>query len=110
MKKNRQKSTQLFCLFCFLTAGSIAQNYTWMKGSNSYDEASTYGTLGTPASLNNPGERVGAVSWKDATANFWLFGGFGYDSQGNDDYMNDLWKYTLSTNEWTWINGDTIVY
>jgi N-acetylneuraminic acid mutarotase len=43
------------------------------------------------------------VSWTDAAGNFWLFGGLGYDSVGNNSYLNDLWKY--SAGEWTWVSG-----
>jgi N-acetylneuraminic acid mutarotase len=54
-----------------------------------------YGTLGTPAAANIPGVRAGASTWTDASGNLWLFGGQG----------NDLWKYSPSSNEWTWIAG-----
>jgi N-acetylneuraminic acid mutarotase len=85
---------------------STAQNYAWIKGSNMYDQPGTYGSIGVSAPSNNPGGRDGAVSWKDAAGNFWLFGGEGYDAMGNYDNLNDLWKYNPTTNEWTWINGN----
>ncbi len=52
-----------------------------------------YGTLGTPASTNTPGARIGAAPWIDASGNLWFFGGQGYDSTGSQGYLNDLWKY-----------------
>jgi N-acetylneuraminic acid mutarotase len=43
----------------------------------------------------------------DSTGNFWIFGGYGYDSAGSLYYLNDLWKFD-GTN-WTWVSGATIV-
>jgi N-acetylneuraminic acid mutarotase len=76
--------------------------WTWVGGSNSENQPGVYGTLGVPAAGNVPGARDQAVSWKDASGNFWLFGG-----RENSNYLdlNDLWKYTSSTGEWTWMSG-----
>jgi N-acetylneuraminic acid mutarotase len=41
----------------------------------------------------------------DASGNLWLFGGFGLDSTGNDANLNDLWKFSPSSGEWTWVGG-----
>ena len=80
-----------------------AGEWTWMGGSNLANQPGTYGTQGTPAPSNVPGARLFHVSWTDAAGNFWLFGGLGYDSVGNNSYLNDLWKY--SAGEWTWVSG-----
>lgn len=110
MKKSILKKASLFIVI-FLTVTALrAQTYTWMKGSNLSGQSGIYGVSGVAAPNNNPGGREGAASWKDAAGNFWLFGGLGYDVQGNYDYLNDIWKYTVSTNQWTWIGGDSIVY
>jgi hypothetical protein len=66
-----------------------------------------YGTLGTPAAGNTPGGRAAAVSWTDASGKFWLLGGSGYDSAGNNGNLNDLWEFNPSTNEWAWMGGNT---
>jgi N-acetylneuraminic acid mutarotase len=84
-----------------------AGEWTWMGGANVVNQAGTYGTQGTPASGNVPGARIGAVSWTDASGNFWLFGGYGLDSAGALGYLNDLWKY--SGGEWTWMSGANVV-
>jgi hypothetical protein len=68
-----------------------------------------YGTLGTPAATNLPGGRSNAVSWTDTSGNFWLFGGFGYDANGNDGNLSDLWEFNRSTNEWIWMGGSKTV-
>lgn len=81
--------------------------WTWMGGSNVVQQPGTYGTQGTPAPGNIPGARDSAVSWTDAAGNFWLFGGFGFDSTTGAytvyGDLNDLWKY--SGGQWTWISG-----
>jgi N-acetylneuraminic acid mutarotase len=83
--------------------------WTWMSGSSTaaavYGSPGSYGVRGVAAPGNVPGSRAGAVSWKDAAGNFWLFGGEGYDSSSNLSYLNDLWKYDTATGEWTWVAG-----
>jgi N-acetylneuraminic acid mutarotase len=83
--------------------------WTWMSGSNSVNQAGVYGTKGLPAAGNVPGARTEAVSWMDSSGNLWLFGGNGSDANGVGGELNDLWKYTPSTGEWTWVNGSNSV-
>ena len=92
--------------------------WTWMGGSSTLPttaqgETGVYGTLGAAAPTNIPGGRFSAVSWLDKSGNFWLFSGDGFDSIGNDGYLNDLWEYTPSTTgdtgEWTWVSGNSMV-
>ena len=55
-----------------------------------------------------PGLEGFAVSWTNASGNFWLFGGFGFGSAASDtNVLNDLWKY--SAGEWTWMSGANVV-
>ena len=61
-----------------------------------------YGTLGTPAAANNPGDRDSAVSWTDGSGNLWLFGG----ENATYEFLNDLWEFTPSTKEWVWMGGN----
>ncbi|MGA8216607.1 MAG: kelch repeat-containing protein [Candidatus Sulfotelmatobacter sp.] len=77
--------------------------WTWVNGANVVNQQGTYGTLGMPASANVPGARDNAVSWTDASGNFWLFGGMGPPSAVSDTFFNDLWKY--SAGQWTWMGG-----
>jgi N-acetylneuraminic acid mutarotase len=81
--------------------------WTWMSGATTGNLAGVYGTQGTPAPGNVPGSRSAIVSWKDGAGNFWLFGGAGFDSTDLDSYLNDLWRYSPSTNQWTWMSGST---
>jgi hypothetical protein len=80
--------------------------WTWMGGSNVAGQSGVYGTLGVAAAGNIPGARAAATSWTDSAGNFWLFGGVGYDSTGNEGELNDLWKY--SGGQWTWVAGSNL--
>jgi len=78
-------------------------NWTWVSGSNTYNQVGSYVTKGTANAGNIPGARQSSVSWIDSSGNLWLFGGFGYDSAGNADLLNDLWKFDGAN--WTWVSG-----
>ncbi len=84
-----------------------AGQWTWVNGSNVIQEPGTYGTRGIAAPTNVPGARDSALGWTDAAGNFWLSGGFGFDSslRSHKSFgdLNDLWKY--SAGQWTWISG-----
>ncbi|MCA6364782.1 MAG: gliding motility-associated C-terminal domain-containing protein [Bacteroidetes bacterium] len=84
----------------------ITNNWTWMKGPSSFSATSVFGTQGVPSPANYPsGRGFGAVSWTDLAGNLWLFGGCGLDGNGSDTYLNELWMYNITTNEWTWMGG-----
>lgn len=84
--------------------------WTWMKGSNIIDQGGIYGTQGLSASTNNPGARgFGVGTWVDNSGNLWLFGGNGFDGSGGNGELNDLWKYNILSNEWTWMKGSSVV-
>ena len=80
--------------------------WTWMSGSNTFNQFGTYGTRGTAAAENTPGGRGASATWSDAAGSLWLFGGDGFDSAGNRDYLNDLWRY--SGGQWTWMGGPNV--
>lgn len=81
--------------------------WAWMGGSSNVNGVApgVYGTLGKPAAPNTPGGRVGAASWVDSNGDLWLFGGAGQDSAGTSGYLNDLWMFNPSINQWTWMGG-----
>ena len=70
----------------------ITSKWTWMAGSSmvgSNDGRSgVYGVLGVPASGNSPGGREDTASWTDSGGHLWLFGGQGFDADGNYGYLN----------------------
>jgi N-acetylneuraminic acid mutarotase len=71
-----------------------SNEWTWMAGSNQVNATGRYGTQAVAASGNVPGARESSVAWTDASGNFYLFGGQGYDSTGTYGYLNDLWTFT----------------
>ncbi len=77
--------------------------WTWMGGSNTINSTGAYGTQGTAAAGNVPPPRNGAVSWTDGSGTLWLFGGQTGVS-GNQE-LNDLWRYSPNSNQWTWVRG-----
>ena len=82
---------------------SIVKAWTWVSGSSSRNASGVYN--GTAV----PGARGFSVSWIDSAGDLWLFGGVGYDSSGSFDALNDLWKYDVSEDNWSWVSGsDTI--
>ena len=72
-----------------------------------------YGTQGVPSPDNHPGRRSGSVGWTDNDGNLWTYGGYGYNYR-TQSYsirdLNDVWKYNVTTNQWTWMAGDVYGY
>jgi hypothetical protein len=87
-------------------ASVVEGQWTWTNGS---DRVSFWrlwgfhGTKGVAAPGNRPGAREDAVSWKDASGAFWLFGGDGYAALGSTGFLNDLWRWDGI--HWTWMSG-----
>jgi hypothetical protein len=84
-----------------------SRQWTWAGGASAHSQFGVYGSQGVASAANVPGARYGAVSWKDASGNFWLFGGSGYAESGNAGSLNDLWKFD-GTN-WTWVSGSKVI-
>ncbi len=94
------------------------KQWAWMAGSSTAGSScgvggpyiqcgrvGVYGTEGVVAQGNTPGSRQFPIAWTDASGNLWLFGGYGYDSLGRWGYLNDLWKFDVSVNQWAWMGG-----
>ncbi|MFL5740101.1 MAG: kelch repeat-containing protein [Flavisolibacter sp.] len=79
--------------------------WTWVNGDSAINQPGVNGVMGVASSSNHPGARSGGVIWKDLSGNLWMFGGFGYASSGGPMHVNDLWKYDIATNQWTWMKG-----
>ena len=77
--------------------------WIWKSGDNTVNQAGVYGTKGTAAPGNKPGARNKAVKWTDVSGGtLWLFGG----SSSPSNYLNDMWKYSISSGQWTSVSGD----
>ncbi len=79
--------------------------WVWVGGSDLITRPGVYGTKGTPHADNWPGSRHAGAAWRDGDGNLWLFGGYGYDANGANGALNDLWRYNVGTGQWTWISG-----
>ncbi len=84
---------------------SGTNQWTWVGGSSALNTAGVYGSQGVPAASNMPGARWGATVWVDADGNFWLFGGLGLNQSGVSQQYNDLWEYSPTNSQWTWVGG-----
>lgn len=93
---------------CAVTA-SFSPAFTWVGGPSTGTGPAVYGTLGVGATANLPGPRDKAGTWTDASGSLWLFGGEGLDSTGAYGDLNDLWQYSPSRGEWTWMGGSDTV-
>jgi N-acetylneuraminic acid mutarotase len=88
----------------------VSHEWTWVSGDTSGFNKGTYGVRGTSAASNLPGGRISAATWVDSNGDLFLFGGNGWGSSASSTGdLNDVWKYNISTNQWTWINGDTVI-
>ena len=85
----------------------LTNNWTWVNGDNTPNAYGIYGTKGLAAPTNKPGARSLATTWTDNAGDLWLFGGSGYaNSAVAYGSLNDLWKYNIASNQWTWMSGD----
>ena len=102
------KSISLLLIYFLLVIQvTTGQNqWSWMNGDKSPNVKSNYGTLGVALLSNNPGSRIGSVTWTDKDGNLWLFGGNGKGESSRSGYLNDLWKFNPSSHLWTWIGGN----
>jgi hypothetical protein len=92
------------CFGCYFSLVAQTGKWTFINGDNSINKLGVYRTKGLPNINSKPGARYSAANWTNSD-DFWLFGGYGYDST-NSGILNDLWKYNTSTNVWTWVSGD----
>ena len=88
----------------------VVNLWTWIHGPDNSGQPPEYGTLGVPSPTNIPGSRAyGCLSWVDSNNDLWLYGGYGIDDNGSYGVLADLWKYSIATNEWTWMAGSKLI-
>lgn len=78
--------------------------WTWISGDNYQEATGVYGSINLANAANKPGARQKAVCWIQGDY-LYVFGGMGNDGSGNGGYLNDLWKFQISTGLWTWVKG-----
>ena len=96
-------ASSLFSLITFSQLNETSP-WVWMKGGKSSNAVASFGAQGVSSPTNTPGGRYGAASWQDLSGNLWIFGGYGVASDGVNR-LNDLWKYDMASNQWTWMKG-----
>ena len=86
-----------------------AGTWAWMGGSSTVGvndgQPGVYGEPTEAGSENVPGGRFGAVGWTDSSGHLWMFGGYGFDEDGNFGPLNDVWEFYTSNDEWAWEGG-----
>lgn len=84
--------------------------WTWMGGPTIRGQIGNYGSRGIASPDNYPSARYAHTTWTDDSGNLWLFGGVGIlgedQATASATWLNDLWKYDIRTNMWTWIAGN----
>jgi Galactose oxidase, central domain/Secretion system C-terminal sorting domain len=87
----------------------INNTWTWIWGDTSFLASQNYNE--GKCNLSNE-KKIEPISrgetrscWIDGCDNLWLFGGF---SSNGSQKLNDLMFYNISSNQWTWVAGDTI--
>lgn len=78
--------------------------WTWVHGPGTINPHTIQGTKGVSSVSNSPGVRSTSYTWTDNNNDLWLFGGINYKGGTS----NDLWKYNIPSNTWTWMKGDTL--
>jgi hypothetical protein len=99
-------------LWVFDPAQGAHGEWAWMGGSKTVRTSGIYGTEFKFAPGNTPGSRATAFAWTEKSGKVWLFGGQGYDSAGNEGYLNDLWVFDPAQGahgEWAWMGGSDTV-
>ncbi len=89
---------------------NVADNqWTWIGGAkNPFTPGSpfgVYGTQGQASAANWPGGRAHIVPCMDSAGNFWIFGGNNGFGENTAGYLSDLWKYDMTSGQWTWMHG-----
>lgn len=73
-----------------VVAGGV---WTWMAGPRNG---------AAPTTGNAPGARCCAHTWH-VGGSVWLFGGYGYDNNGTQAYLSDLWSFNIASRAWTYV-------
>ncbi|HUQ67308.1 MAG TPA: kelch repeat-containing protein [Flavitalea sp.] len=94
-------------LYCDLWVYKVENNqWAWMSGTDISNELPVFENINVPTRTGHPGSRTLATGWVDPAGDLWLFGGKGYGGNTGARSLNNLWKYSISDNDWTLIKGE----
>ena len=80
--------------------------WTWVDGLPTAPAEGNYGSKGIVSATNYPSGRTGSSVSKDENGNIYVFGGIGRDSNNDNGYLDDLWKF--DGQDWVWFAGSGI--
>ncbi|KAI3657742.1 hypothetical protein MP638_004346 [Amoeboaphelidium occidentale] len=87
----------------------MSGNWTWMNGIKEDSQKGFYGNKTIPSPLNYPGARIDSASTYDPVRQeWWIFGGNGFNALF-EGMLNDLWKYSVQDDVWTFVGGERAV-
>ena len=75
--------------------------WAWMGGRQTLRDSGSYGTLGVESPANRPPARACRTRWTDSSYLYLTSGA------GQVGMFNDVWRFNLNNNYWTWIGGDS---
>jgi N-acetylneuraminic acid mutarotase len=81
--------------------------YTWIAGDKEAESAGSYGTKGVGSATTKPGARYSSAVALHM-GKLMVHGGYGNDQNSNAGFLNDLWEYDFSLNQWKWVSGDEV--
>jgi len=77
--------------------------WTWMGGDTLYNSSGRHGIMGVSSPNNTPPSSTEtACAWTQGD-NLWFYSGMTQSAP----YIGDMWRYNISSDEWTWMAGDT---
>ncbi|MBK8847575.1 MAG: hypothetical protein IPO27_13945 [Bacteroidetes bacterium] len=96
-----KKKISLICfsLFIIMLAQAQPGQWTWVNGVSTTNYQGMAGTKGVASPNNTPLSHYSGCNWIDSNKNLWIYGGY--------NAGDALWKYDVSVNQWTWVNGAT---
>ena len=84
------------------------KEWAWIHGDSTANPTPHRVKIGAASKYNRPGWMANPTGAVDALGNFWLFGGYGLDKNGEKTgFLQDLWKFD-GTN-WTHVKGKLLV-
>ncbi|KAI3655778.1 hypothetical protein MP638_004108 [Amoeboaphelidium occidentale] len=81
-------------------------SWTWIHGSNQYNDPGIYTEIGDQNSVVYPSARYSYAQFYDHDSRkFYMFGGYGLDNSGNEGALGDHWSYNVDSNSFVWLGG-----